>query len=277
MLTIEGSSQVALCYAFRRYMQEACGSMTTWGGSHVVLPKVWPDYSLQHQTTPYNLRYFLNVCTYGYTAPFWGWKRWEQEIDWMALHGVNFPLATVAAEAIAERVWLRLGLKKEDVQSFFTAPAHLPWHRMGNLNSWDGGLTDNWQKEQIELQHRILERMRELDMHPIAPAFAGFVPMAFVQKHPEIRFNHLKWGGFNENYNAYVLPPDSPFFVEIGKMFIEEWEKEFGKINIICQTALMKWNFPLTKMIKREKIECLPNMVKRYITLLLQGIRMRYG
>lgn len=253
MLTIEGSSQVALCYAFRRYMQEACGSMTTWGGSHVVLPKVWPDYSLQHQTTPYNLRYFLNVCTYGYTAPFWGWKRWEQEIDWMALHGVNFPLATVAAEAIAERVWLRLGLKKEDVQSFFTAPAHLPWHRMGNLNSWDGGLTDNWQKEQIELQHRILERMRELDMHPIAPAFAGFVPMAFVQKHPEIRFNHLKWGGFNENYNVYVLPPDSPFFVEIGKMFIEEWEKEFGKNKYYLSDSFNEMELPVDKNDKEGK------------------------
>lgn len=253
MLTIEGSSQVALCYAFRRYMQEACGSMTTWGGSHVVLPKVWPDYSLQHQTTPYNLRYFLNVCTYGYTAPFWGWERWEQEIDWMVLHGVNFPLATVAAEAIAERVWLRLGLKKEDVQSFFTAPAHLPWHRMGNLNSWDGGLTDNWQKEQIELQHRILERMRELDMHPIAPAFAGFVPMAFVQKHPEIRFNHLKWGGFDESYNAYVLPPDSPFFVEIGKMFIEEWEKEFGKNKYYLSDSFNEMEFPVDKNNKEKK------------------------
>lgn len=53
--------------------------------------------------------------------------------------------------------------------------------------------------------------MRELNMHPIAPAFAGFVPMAFVEKHPEIKFNHLKWGGFDEKYNAYVLPPDSPF------------------------------------------------------------------
>lgn len=253
VLTIEGSSQVALCYAFRRYMQEACGSMTTWGGSHVVLPKVWPDYSLQHQTTPYNLRYFLNVCTYGYTAPFWGWERWEQEIDWMALHGVNFPLATVAAEAIAERVWLRLGIEKEDVQSFFTAPAHLPWHRMGNLNSWDGGLTDNWQKEQIELQHRILERMRELDMHPIAPAFAGFVPMAFVQNHPEIKFNHLKWGGFDENYNAYVLPPDSPFFVEIGKMFIEEWENEFGKNKYYLSDSFNEMELPIDKNDKEGK------------------------
>ena len=110
VLTIEGNSQVALCYGFRCYMQEACRSMATWAGKNVVLPDRWPDYQLSSQATPYTYRYFLNVCTYGYTAPYWDWERWEQEIDWMALHGVNFPLATVAAEAIAERVGLRLGL-----------------------------------------------------------------------------------------------------------------------------------------------------------------------
>lgn len=82
---------------------------------------------------------------------------------------------------------------------------------MGNLNTWGKGLTDDWQKQQIAMQHKILKRMRELGMHPIAPAFAGFVPMAFVQEHPEIKFNRLKWGGFDDIYNAYVLPPDSPF------------------------------------------------------------------
>ena len=24
---------------------------------------------------------------------FWNWERWEQEIDWMALQGINLPLA----------------------------------------------------------------------------------------------------------------------------------------------------------------------------------------
>lgn len=94
------------------------------------------------------------------------------------------PLATVASEAIAERVWLQMGLTKEETREFFTAPAHLPWHRMGNLNTWDGALSDEWQKSQIELQHQIINRMRELGMQPIAPAFAGFVPMAFAEKHP---------------------------------------------------------------------------------------------
>ena len=111
------------------------------------------------------------------------------------------PLASVASEAIAERVWEKMGLNKEEIREFFTAPAHLPWHRMGNLNTFDGPLTDNWQADQIELQHKIINRMHELGMEPIAPAFAGFVPAAFSAKHPEIDVKHMRWGGFDEKIN----------------------------------------------------------------------------
>ena len=64
----------------------------------------------------------LNVCTFGYTTPYWDWERWEKEIDRMALYGVNMPLATVASEAIAERVWLRMGLAKEEIREVFHCP-----------------------------------------------------------------------------------------------------------------------------------------------------------
>lgn len=246
-LTLKGNSTVALCYAFHTYLREACHTMKTWGGEHAECPASWPDYTLKKQTTPYDLRYFLNVCTYGYTTPYWDWARWEKEIDWMALRGVNMPLATVASEAIAERVWLQMGLTKDEIRAFFTAPAHLPWHRMGNLNTWDGPLTDEWQQSQIELQHQIIHRMRELGMQPIAPAFAGFVPMAFAEKNPDTKFKHLKWGGFDDKFNAYVLPPDSPFFEEIGKRFIQEWEKEFGKNTYYLSDSFNEMELPVAK------------------------------
>ena len=247
VLTLRGSSTVALCYAFHTYLKEACHAMKTWSGKHLELPGTWPDYSLEKRTSPYKYRYFLNVCTFGYTTPYWDWNRWEKEIDWMALRGVNMPLATVASEAIAERVWLRMGLTKDEIREFFTAPAHLPWHRMGNLNTWDGPLSDAWQESQIELQHRIIDRMHELGMEPVAPAFAGFVPVAFAEKHPEIDFKHLEWGGFDSKYNAYVLPPDSPFFEEIGKLFIVEWEKEFGKNTYYLSDSFNEMRLPVAK------------------------------
>ena len=179
----------------------------------------------------------------------------------MALYGVNMPLATVASEAIAERVWLRMGLTKEEIREFFTAPAHLPWHRMGNLNKWDGPLSDAWQQNQIALQHQILTRMRELGMQPVAPAFAGFVPEAFAQKHPDTQFRHMRWGGFDEEYNAYVLPPDSPFFEEIGKLFVEEWEKEFGENTYYLSDSFNEMELPIDKEDKEAKYKLLANIV----------------
>lgn len=258
-LTISANSSVAMCYAFSKYMREACGSMVTWSGANMNIPEKWQNYESGVIESPYNLRYFLNVCTFGYTAPYWDWTRWEREIDWMAMHGVNMPLACVASEAIAERVWLKLGLSKESVREFFTGAAYLPWHRMGNLNSWSGPLTDEWQKGQIELQHKIINRMRELGMKPVAPAFAGFVPMDFVAMHPDIKYNHLKWGGFHESLNAYVLPPDSPYFETIGKMFVEEWEKEFGENTYYISDSFNEMELPVDPDDRQAKMNTLAN------------------
>jgi alpha-N-acetylglucosaminidase len=246
-LHISGSSVSAICYAFNRYLHEACNSMVTWSGKHLELTERWPDYAIAETTSPYPYRYYLNVVTFGYTTPYWDWTRWEKELDWMALHGINMPLATVASEAIAERVWLKLGLSKEEARSFFTAPAHLPWHRMGNLNKWDGPFSDAWQSGQVELQHKIIDRMKVLGFHPIAPAFAGFVPEAFMKKHPELNVKRLKWGGFPEAYNAFVLPPDSPYFEEIGKMFVQEWEKEFGENQFYLSDSFNEMEVPAPK------------------------------
>lgn len=246
VLTLSGSSPSALCYAFNRYLKRACGSMVTWSGKHMNLPETWPDYQ-ERNVSPYQLRYFLNVCTFGYTAPYWGWNRWSEEIDWMVLRGVNMPLASVASEAIARRVWVKMGLTEQEADSFFTGAAHLPWHRMGNLNSFDGPLTSAWHEDQIALQHQILDRMHALGMEPVAPAFAGFVPPAFIDKNPEIKCTLLEWGGFDPECNACVLAPDSPYFKQIGALFIEEWEKEFGKAKYYLSDSFNEMKLPIDK------------------------------
>lgn len=253
-LIIRGNSPVAIAYGFYNYLKEACNSMVSWSGKHLNIPAQWADYELKRGQSPYQYRYYLNVVTFGYTTPYWDWTRWEKELDWMALHGMNMPLALVASEAIAERVWLKMGLSKNEIRSFFTGPAYLPWHRMGNLNRWDGPLTENWQKEQLELQHKIIKRIRELGMHPIAPAFAGFVPEAFQKRYPEAEISQLMWGGFPEEFNACVLSPQSPFFTQIGKLFIEEWEKEFGKNDFYLSDSFNEMDVPVSDPTEKHKL-----------------------
>lgn len=53
-----------------------------------------------------SLRFYQNVCTYSYSYVWWDWERWEFEIDWMALNGINLVYAHTAAEAIWQKVLL---------------------------------------------------------------------------------------------------------------------------------------------------------------------------
>ena len=225
-LILHGSNGVALCRAFYEYVKSQEGGICSWSGNRCQLSNPLPDMSEQHAVSPFAHHYYLNVVTYGYTMPYWDWQRWEQELDWMALHGIDMPLALVANEAISARVWRKLGLTEDEISGYFVGPAHLPWMRMGNISGIDGPLDDTWHQDQIALQHKILDRMRALGMTPICPGFAGFVPESIKRIHPEATLTETQW--CDGHFHNWMLSPDDSLFVQLGKMFIEEWETEFG-------------------------------------------------
>ncbi|RYF46495.1 MAG: hypothetical protein EOO38_14005, partial [Cytophagaceae bacterium] len=129
-------------------------------------------------------RFFLNYCTFGYSMPWWQWNDWQWFIDWMALNGINTPLAITGQEAVWYRVWKKFGLTDAQIRGYFTGPAFLPWHRMANLDHWDGPLPQSWISSQLKLQQKIVARERELGMAPVLPAFAGHVPQLLKTKFP---------------------------------------------------------------------------------------------
>lgn len=242
---ITASDQVALCRGAYDYLSNVCNSMVSWSGNRILVPAKLPAYSASVQS-PYKYHYYLNVVTHGYTMPYWDWQRWQQEIDWMAMHGINMPLMSGAHEAILYRVFKKIGLQQEEIDNYFTGPAHFPWNRMGNITGWDGPLTDNFYKKQVALFHQILNRVKELDMHPIIPAFAGFVPQGINRIYPNEKVRELSWGGFDKKYQAHILEPGSPLFIKIGKMYIEEWEKEFGKNEFYLADSFNEMDVPLS-------------------------------
>lgn len=254
-LTITGNNAVALCRGFYDYMKANELGINSWSGSRLKPLRRWPSAQIS-LTSPYQHHYYLNVVTYGYSTPYWDWKRWQQEIDWMALHGFDFPLALVATEAIAIRVWERLGLKPADYESFYVGPAHLPWQRMGNIVDHDGPLPAEWHKNQIALQHKILNRMRSLGMKPVAPAFGGFVPTAMKKYFPQITLHRCGWGGWPAKNHGHILMPNDPLFQRIGKMYVEEWEKEFGKMDFYLADSFNEMEIPVPKdnPAKRDQI-----------------------
>ena len=157
---------------------------------------------------------------------FWNWDRWEKEIDWMALNGINMPLAITGEEAVWQEVYHDMGLTNEELKNFFVGPAYFGWGWMGNIDGWGGPLPQSWINSHRELQKKILERMRSLGMKPVLPAFTGHVPASLIKKFPSSDIKKMKgWEGFE---GTYILDPMDPLFMEIGKRFIIKQTEIFG-------------------------------------------------
>lgn len=225
--TLRGSNAVALCKAFYANVQAKGAGMVTWSGSRFDAKAAFQPSEHVRVEAPFQHYQYFNVVTYGYTMAYWNEARWMQEIDWMALHGIDMPLVLIANEAIAERVWRRLGLSEEEIEKTFVGPAHLPWMRMGNLSERpDGPQPKAWRTRSVRLQHAVLARMRQLGMKPIVQGFAGFVPEALKRVRPEAKLIKMTWS--EGAFHSWFLSPDQPLFREIGRLYIEEFEREFG-------------------------------------------------
>lgn len=197
---------------------------------------------------PWN--YYQNVVTSSYSFVWWDWKRWEKELDWMALQGINLPLAFTGQEAIWQKVFKGFNVSSENLDNFFGGPAFLAWARMGNLHGWGGPLSQSWLDQQLALQKLILTRMVELGMTPVLPSFSGNVPAIFKQIFPLASVTRLgDWNTVNGDPRwccTYLLDPSDPLFIEVGEAFIRQQEKEYGDITNIYNCDTFNENEPPT-------------------------------
>ena len=226
-IILRGTTGVDVISALNWYLKYYCNCHVSWCGSNLELPETLPAVSEKfRRVSQYKYRYYFNYCTFSYTMAFWDWGRWEKEIDWMALNGINMPLAITGEEAVWREVYHDLGLSDDDLKKFFVGPAYFGWGWMGNIDGWGGPLPQSWINSHRELQKKILERMRSLGMKPVLPAFTGHVPSALIEKFPEA--NIMKMKGWSDFEGTYILDPMDSLFIEIGKRFIVKQNEMYG-------------------------------------------------
>lgn len=226
-IVLRGNDGVSLASALSWYLKYSCGAHVGWSGDQLSLPARLPRVPLRvRHVSPFEFRYNFNYCTFGYSMPWWDWERWEREIDWMALNGINAPLALTGQETIWRDVYRQRGFTEAELREFFCGPAYFPWFWMGNLDAWGGPLPDAWFDRAESLQRRILDRQRAFGMRPVLPAFTGHVPPSFERRHPEAKVRRVNWGvGFAD---THLLDPSDPLFHEVGTAFLREQIRRYG-------------------------------------------------
>ena len=264
-LVIRGNNANSMAVGLNHYLKYYCKAQYSWFMEEplqipVTMPTVPEKVSLSARVPD---RFFLNYCTYGYTMPWWGWAQWEHFIDWMALNGINLPLAITGQESVWYEVWSDLGLTDEEIRSYFTGPAHLPWHRMQNIDRWGGPLPMSWLENQKELQKQIVARERELNMKPVLPGFAGHVPPCITRIYPDAPLASLgDWAGFDSICWCKFLDPECELYSQIQKKFIEKEIEFYGTdhiygIDIFNEMIPPSWEPEYLARVSRQVYESL--------------------
>ncbi|KAF3975926.1 hypothetical protein CMV_000839 [Castanea mollissima] len=252
-IVIKGTTAVEIASGLYWYLKYWCGAHVSWdktGGVQIAsipkpgsLPIVKDDGVMIQRPVPWN--YYQNVVTSSYSYVWWDWERWEKEIDWMALHGVNLPLAFVGQEAIWQKVFMDFKISKDDLNDFFGGPAFLAWARMGNLHGWGGPLTQSWLDQQLALQKWILSRVLELGMTPVLPSFSGNIPAALKKISPSANITKL---GNCDTFNENSPPTNDPTYISLLGTSVYKAMSKGDKDAVWLMQALLH-SVPFGKMI----------------------------
>ena len=127
-VTLRGSTGVALASAFHHYLRFYCNASVAWGRNRTgiqlgaavsqPLPLLAAPITVRFNS---EWRYYLNFCTTSYTFAFSSKEDWLEEVDWMALHGINMPLATAGTEYVLGETFGPdgFGLTETEITEFF--------------------------------------------------------------------------------------------------------------------------------------------------------------
>ena len=229
-LVLEGNTPIAQASALGWYLRHTARVAPFWEGfDRTALPARLPAVKGRViQKTPYQKRVYFNFCTLSYTAAFWGWKRWEYEIDLMALQGINMPLQPIGLDG----VWYsmlqnpEIGFTEAEAREFLVGPAHFAWQWMTNIEGFGGPSPKAYIDYNIELGKKIMDRELSFGMTPIQQGFTGFVPVRMMKKFPRAKIKQQpSWCGF---MGSSQLDPLDPLFSKLARLFYAEQKRLFG-------------------------------------------------
>lgn len=226
-IKIKGNSGVSLAVGLNHYLKYYCKVNICQVGDRVVMPdSVVPVEATVRKETKTTVRYAYNYCTLSYSMAFWGEKEWRDELDWLALNGVNVVLDLTAQEEVFRRFLSYLGYTHEEILKFIAGPSYYAWAYMANLSGFGGPLHDSWFYERTELARKNHLAMRKLGMYPCLQGYCGMVPNDILNhKEDADVIPQGTWCSFDR---PTMLRTTSPCFKEYAKLFYKAQSEVYG-------------------------------------------------
>lgn len=182
-IRIQASTPSALTQGAGWYLKYVAHADLMLRGGNPVLPAVLPaPSSVIRRAASVPHRYVFNDTNDGYTDPNLTWDGWENELDLLALHGINEAYVTVGTDYVYYQLLQKYGYTPGELRSWIPDPAHQPWWVLQNMSGGDFPISEALLVKRANLGRRIADRARELGITPVFPGYWGTVPTDFAAR-----------------------------------------------------------------------------------------------
>lgn len=226
---IKGNDGVSLATGLNYYLKYVCNVNISQVGDQVQMTESikLPTKSIYKETKA-KVRYAYNYCTLSYSMPFYGEKEWRDELDWLALNGVNVVLDATAQEEVWRRFLGKVGYTHEDSKDFIAGPAYYAWAYMANLSGFGGPVHDSWFEERTELARKNHHIMRTLGMEPVLQGYSGMIPNDLAEHDANAAKDIIKQGTWCSFQRPDMLKTNSETYQKYAKLFYESQKEVYG-------------------------------------------------
>ncbi|MFI3238145.1 MAG: alpha-N-acetylglucosaminidase [Lachnospiraceae bacterium] len=240
---IKGSDVLCITSGVGHYLKYDLKQNLIWCGRRMDVPKELPAPTHYEQEIEQKYISYMNYCTFNYSTTWWDFKRWEEELDFMALNGVNLPLTCVGMEKVWYETLLEFDFTDSEIREFLVGPSYLAWQLMTNIESFAGPLPMSWIEKRYLLGKQILERLLEFGMQPIQQGFSGYVPTKLKEKiqNADIIIQP-GWCGFKD---TALLNPLDPLFHKFGTTLLQKQDALFGSYGFYATDPFHENELPI--------------------------------
>lgn len=229
-IKIQGNNGVSLATGLNHYLKYFCNVHVSQVGDQVDMPaSVVKVGEPVFKETKAKIRYSYNYCTLSYSMAFYGEKEWRDELDWLAMNGVNVVLDATGQEEVWRRFLTKIGYPEENIKDFIAGPAYYAWAYMANLSGFGGPVHDSWFSERTELARKNQLAMRKLGMQPVLQGYSGMVPVDIQDYDKDVEV--IPQGTWCSFQRPYMLKTTSVSFDEYADLFYEAQKEVYGDIS----------------------------------------------
>lgn len=229
-VVLAGNSNLSVAMAFYRYLNEFCNVVITSGDYDIsyIATTPLPEEKITY-TAKQKIRARSSYEMFSLEGNYWGFDRWEKEIDFMAMHGINTAFQPIGFDGILFRTLCDIGVKEDVAVGFSSGPAFLMRQTTGNIAAINAINSKEYLERKIYIGKKITEREKHMGITPVFPAIMPSVPFSLRKKY--IKMDIFKIPMWHNLPPIFAMKPENAFFEIFNRKFLEFQRELLGETH----------------------------------------------